>query len=328
MISLLVALATVACQPAAGTRPAAEDDRLLLATTVAPITDIVASIAGRHASVAGIVPEGTNSHTFEPRPSSVELLSTVDVLFANGLGLEEPTLELARENLPEGAELVELGDRVLETGEELYDFSFPRSEGRPNPHTWTHPGYAVAYAEVVAEVLARRDPENAASYSRNLDSFRELFQELDAAMREAFATVPEERRRLLTYHDSFAYFARDYEGWEVVGAIQVSDFSDPSPRRVAELIEQIRAEDVPAIFGSEVFPSEVLAQIAAETGAEYVDDLRDDDLPGSPGDAEHSLAGLLRFDFITITEALGGDATALRAFTPRPVSESDVDYPQ
>ena len=76
-------------------------------------------------------------------------------------------------------------------------------------------------------------------------------------MRTSFATIPP-RRILLTYHDAYAYFARDY-GWAVLGAIQVSDFEDPTPEEVAALIEQIRAQHVPAIFGSEVFPSPVLA---------------------------------------------------------------------
>ena len=138
---------------------------------------------------------------------------------------------------------------------------------------------------------------------------------MDAAVRSATETVAEEDRKLLTYHDSFPYFAREY-GWEVVGAIQPSDFAEPTPQEIVGLIEQIRAEDLPAIFGSEVFPSPVLEQIAAETGATYVDDLRDDDLPGEAGDPDHSYLGLMVFDFTTIVRALGGD--------PAPFEDVDV----
>ena len=134
-------------------------------------------------------------------------------------------------------------------------------------------------------------------------------------MRTSFATIPRAQRKLLTYHDAYAYFGRDY-GWDVIGAIQVSDFEEPTPKEVAGLIDQIRAEKVPAIFGSEVFPSPVLAQIGKEAGVEYVDVLRDDDLPGRPGDPEHSWIGLMHFDYVTMTEAMGGDATALKAFKP------------
>jgi ABC-type Zn uptake system ZnuABC Zn-binding protein ZnuA len=96
----------------------------------------------------------------------------------------------------------------------------------------------------------------------------------------------------------------------VIGAIQPSDFAEPTAQDVAGLIDQIREAEVPAIFGSEVFPSPVLEQIASETGAEYIDDLRDDDLPGENGDPDHSYLGLMVFDFRTFMGALGGDPSA------------------
>jgi ABC-type Zn uptake system ZnuABC Zn-binding protein ZnuA len=97
---------------------------------------------------------------------------------------------------------------------------------------------------------------------------------------------------------------------------------------VADLIEQIEAENVTAVFGSEVFPSPVLEQIANETGATYVDDLRDDDLPGAPGDPDHSWLGLMKFNFVTMTEALGGDASTLAEFEVRDVAPDNAEYPQ
>ncbi|HXF36487.1 MAG TPA: metal ABC transporter substrate-binding protein, partial [Actinomycetota bacterium] len=133
-------------------------------------------------------------------------------------------------------------------------------------------------------------------------------------------------RKLLTYHDSFPYFAREY-GWEIIGAIQPSDFSEPTPQEVARLIDQIRRAGVPAIFGSEVFPSPVLEQIARETGARYVDDLRDDDLPGEPGEPDHSYLGLMVFDYRTFMGALGGDASAFDRLDVRNVAgEGCADY--
>jgi ABC-type Zn uptake system ZnuABC Zn-binding protein ZnuA len=108
----------------------------------------------------------------------------------------------------------------------------------------------------------------------------------------------------------------------------VSDFEDPTPREVADLIEQVEAAGVPAIFGSEVFPSPVLEQIGEEADVEYVDVLRDDDLPGEPGDTEHSWLGLMLFDYITMVNALGGDATALEAVEVRNVAPDEATYPQ
>jgi ABC-type Zn uptake system ZnuABC Zn-binding protein ZnuA len=300
-------------------------DRVLVATTVAPITSIVANIVGDQADIVGIVPEGTNSHTFEPQPSVAELLSTADVLYLNGLQLEEPTRELAEADLADDAEIVELGEQTISEDDYRFDFSFPAERGKPNPHLWTNPPMALRYAEIVRDDMSARDPDNADYYAANYDAFAELIDELDAAMRESFATVP--ARKLLTYHDAYAYFADEYD-WEVIGAIQVSDFEDPTPREVADLIEQVEAADVPAIFGSEVFPSPVLEQIGREADVEYVDVLRDDDLPGAPGDAEHSWLGLMLFDYITMVNGLGGDASALEAVEVRNVAPDEASYPQ
>ncbi|MDP8927719.1 MAG: metal ABC transporter substrate-binding protein [Actinomycetota bacterium] len=319
-------LAACGASGSAQPSPPAEWDRLKIATTVSPITSLAASIAGDRADITGIVPEGTNSHTFEPKPSVAGLLSTSDVLYMNGLGLEEPTRALAEQNLKAGAEIVELGSAVLPDSEFVYDFSFPREEGRPNPHLWTDPPLARRYAEVIKDDLSKRDPANADYYQRNYEEFAQLVDQLDSAMRQAFSTIPAANRKVLTYHDSFAYFAKDY-GFQVIGAIQPANFEEPTPREVAELIEQVRREHVPAIFGSEVFPSPVLEQIGKETGVRYVDVLRDDDLPGAPGDPEHSWLGLMRFDYATITEALGGDASSLRALEIPSVPDT-ARYPQ
>jgi ABC-type Zn uptake system ZnuABC Zn-binding protein ZnuA len=305
----------------------ADDDRLRVVTTVAPITSIAANIIGDRAEIVGIVPEGMNSHTFEPPPSAAEVLSTADVVFINGLQLEEPTKALAEANLPDGAPLVELGDATISPEQYKYDFSFPESDGKPNPHLWTDPTLVKVYADIVRGTMSEVDPDGAATYDANYDAFAAVVDEFDGVVRTAFETVPPEQRKLVTYHDAYAYFADTY-GWTVIGAIQPADFGEPSPSEVVELIGQIEAEQVPAIFGSEVFPSPVLEQIGNETGATYIDVLRDDDLPGEPGDPDHSWLGLMRFNFITMTEALGGDASVLEAFEVRNVTTDDATYPQ
>ncbi|HVM19506.1 MAG TPA: metal ABC transporter substrate-binding protein, partial [Egibacteraceae bacterium] len=321
-------LALVACAQAASPADAqGGEDRLRVVATVAPVTSIVASVAGDRADVRGLIPEGADSHTYEPRPSAAAVVSAADVLYANGLELEGPVRDLADANMPAGAEVVELGSLAIEEDEYAYDFSFPRDAGRPNPHLWTNPRHGVEYARLVAADLSARDQGNASYYQANLAEFERAAERLDGAMRKSFATVPAADRKLLTYHDAYAYFARDY-GWEVIGAIQVSDFGDPSPKEVAALIEQVRAEGVPAIFGSEVFPSPVLEQIGREAGVEYVDVLRDDDLPANPAEPGHSWAGLIWFNYVTITEALGGDASPLRGLQIDDSSDDAAEFPQ
>ncbi len=324
--TFLVATLFMGCAKAeTNVSSSANKKRLQVATSVAPITSIAAAIAGEWAQVTGLVPEGVNSHTFEPPPSVVERVAKVEVVYLNGLQLEEPLRRLVETNLRDGAEVVSLGDQVLSEEDHIYDFSFPRSEGRPNPHLWTSPRYAIAYGHVIADDLSARDPDHAAEYEANLESFEAGINELDKAMRAGFATIPMTQRRLLTYHDAYAYFARDYD-FEIIGAIQPTSFTEPTPKQVATLIDQVRRLGVPAIFGSEVFPSPVLEQIGKEAGVRYVDELRDDDLPGSPGGPEHSLIGLLRFNYLTITQALGGDASALKALTLRATDKAA--YPQ
>jgi ABC-type Zn uptake system ZnuABC Zn-binding protein ZnuA len=307
--------------------PLPDGSRLRVATTVSPITSIVANVAGGAADITGLVPEGTNSHTFEPPPSAAAVLGRADVVFANGLGLEDPTADLATGNRPEGGVFCELGTAVLPPDEWIFDFSFPREGGKPNPHVWTDPVLARRYVALVADVLADRDPAHAEAYRANAAAFTARLDELDGALRTATATVPEGQRRLLTYHDAYAYWARDY-GWEVIGAIQPSSFEEPTPREVAELIDQVRSVGVPAIFGSEVFPSPVLAQIGREAGVRYVDELRDDDLPGDAGDPGHSYLGLLRFDYATVVASLGGDASALEALDVSDVAPDTAEYPR
>ena len=301
---------------------------LTIATTVAPITSIVANIVGgTDTIVAGIVPEGTNSHTFEPKPSDAKTLENADIIFTNGLALEEPTKDLALANLKDGANICELGTEVLPESDYIYDFSFPKEGGKPNPHLWTNPLMAKQYAQVVHDVLVRRDPANATTYDTNFAAFSAKVDALDAAMVTATATIPESQRKLVTYHDSFAYFAKQY-GYTVVGALQPSSFNEPTPKEIGDLINQVKTEDVKAIFGSEVFPSPILEQIGAETNVRYIDVLRDDDLIGEPGDAEHSWLGLMRFDFVTIVEALGGDASALKTLDVSDVARDTAVYPQ
>jgi ABC-type Zn uptake system ZnuABC Zn-binding protein ZnuA len=292
---------------------------------VSPITSIAANVVGDLADVTGVIPEGADSHTFEPPPGTAAVLSKADVVIVNGLKLEDPTKALAQANLKKGAEIVELGTNTITPDQYIFDFSFPKEGGKPNPHLWTNPPYAKEYARIVAETMERRDREQADGYKANYERFAAKVDELDEAMKKASATVP--RKELLTYHDAYAYFGVHF-GWKILGAIQVSNFEDPTPREVADLIKQVKAEKVPAIFGSEVFPSPVLAEIGKEAGVRYVDQLRDDDLPGGPGDPGHSWLGLMRFDYITMVKSLGGDGSALEAVTVVDTAPDHAHYPQ
>ncbi|HEY9891558.1 MAG TPA: metal ABC transporter substrate-binding protein [Candidatus Sericytochromatia bacterium] len=298
------------------TTPASDQkaqNKPLVVTTVAPLTNIVSNIAGDRVEVKGIIPEGTDSHTFEPRPSDADLLRQANLILVNGLNLESPTKKLANASKPKDTKIYELGNNTITKDQWMFDFSFPKEKGDPNPHLWVNPKYADAYAKLAAEQLTALDPAGKDYYATNLKNYLQRLDELDKATRAVVATIPATNRKLLTYHDSWAYWAREY-GFEVIGAIQPSDFKEPSAKDLAKLTDQIRKTDVPAIFGSEVYPSKVAEQIAREAKVKIAN-TADDELPGKDGAAnamenknpEHTYIGMMVNNLRIIAENLGGN---------------------
>ncbi len=281
-------------------------------------------------------------------------LAEADLIFLNGMHLDETTLKLAEANLKDGAELIELAVAVAGPDELLYGIEHHHGhgedeghddeddehghaeeddhedaddehghadeddhegeEGEPDPHLLLDPNFAIRYAKVVFVRLADRDPDNRDYYESNFNEYTARLLALDEAIQVTTATIPESNRRLLTYHDSFGYFAIRY-GYTVIGAIQPNDTSQPSAQEVAALIDQLLDEGVPAIFGSAQFPADVIDQIASETGA-TVGTLLDEDLPGEPGDPEHTYIGMMVENLRTLATTLGGD--------PSPMDEVDI----
>ena len=226
-IGLAAGLLLAGCGSSDDSAQGGNGDKLLVATTVSPITSIAANIGGDLVDVEGIVPEGTNSHTFEPDPSVAGLLSDADLILVNGLKLEDPTLELAEANKRTETEIVEVGTTVLPESEYIYDFSFPKEEGKPNPHLWTDPVLASEYAAVMPRQFSELDPANAATTTRTCKAFLAKTTALADALEADQASVPG-GIKLLTYHDAYAYFGKDY-GWDVIGAIQPQQLRRPDP---------------------------------------------------------------------------------------------------
>ncbi len=291
--------------------PTAETKSLVV-TTVAPLTNIISNIAGDRLQVKGIVPEGTDSHTFEPRPSDAELFPNAKLVLVNGLNLENPTQKLAKSAKPKDTKIYELGNQTITEKDWIFDFSFPQDKGDPNPHLWVNPKYAQAYAKLTAQYLTELDPAGKDYYAANLKNYLQRLDELDKVTKAVVASIPPQNRKLLTYHDSWAYWAREY-GFEVIGAIQPSDFNEPSAQDIAKLVDQIRQENVKAIFGSEVYPSEVIEQISRETQVK-TSNTADDDLPGDGSanamentNPEHTYIGMMANNLRILATNLGGD---------------------
>ena len=212
-------------------------------------------------------------------------------------------------------QILKLGDTTITPDQYIFDFSFPEEANDPNPHLWLNVPYAMNFANLTRDKLIEMDPANIDYYTENTVRYITKLKQLDEGIMKAVQTVPEENRKLLTYHDSWAYFAPRYD-MVVIGAIQPSDFGQPTPREVASLIDQIEAENVPAIFGSEVFPTEVVDQIANEANVQIVGTLSDDDLPGDAGDPQNSYVGMMLENMKNMLVPLGGNVSALSNVNP------------
>ena len=296
---------------------ATSTEKLNVVTSVSPISNIVKNVAGEKITLNGLVPEGVNSHTFELVPSDVVKVNDADLVIIDGLGLEvnvENVVDQAQNTNPD-LQILKLGDNTITPDQYVFDFSFPVEAGDPNPHLWLNVLYAMKFANLTRDKLTEMDPANADYYNENTNRYITKLRQLDEGIINAVQTVPEENRKLLTYHDSWAYFAPKY-GMVVIGAIQPSDFGEPTPREVASLIDQIKAENVPAIFGSEVFPTEVVDQIANEANVQIVGTLSDDDLPGDPGDSHNTYVGMMLENMENMLVPLGGNVSALSNVDP------------
>jgi ABC-type Zn uptake system ZnuABC Zn-binding protein ZnuA len=299
---------------------AAGGEKLLnVVTSVAPITNIVQNIGGDKINLIGLVPQGINSHTFELIPSDTIKINDADLVIIDGLNLETNIEKIAKNVIsktPNNIQLLKLGDKTISKQDWIFDFSFPKEKGDPNPHLWLNVEYAIKFANLTRDKLIEMDPSNSQYYSENSNKYTQLLKQLDEGIKKSVETIPLKNRKLLTYHDSWAYFAPRY-GMTVIGAIQATDFSDPSPKDIADLIDQVRIEKVPAIFASEVFPTNIVDQIAKEGNVSIVETLSDDNLPGNPGDNNHSYVGMMLENMKNMIIPLGGNIDALTEINPQ-----------
>jgi ABC-type Zn uptake system ZnuABC Zn-binding protein ZnuA len=293
---------------------------LKVTATVSPLADLVAQVGGDRVTVRSLVPPGADAHTYSPRPRDAMRLEEADLYVGIGLALNDSAVRLARANLRPDARLVLLGEERLDAASLVFDHpagdrtDLPVDAAGlgPNPHVWTSLVNARELVSGIVEVLAERDPDGREHYAQRGDVLIAAIDALIVRIDAAVATIAPADRVLVTYHDAWAYFARDH-GLDYAIAVQGGDYSDPSAAGVRSLIDQVRALGVRAVFGSRVFPSAVLEVIAAESGATYVPGLSDDALPGEPGDPEHTYLELMRQNAVIIVEGLGGDASGLLA---------------
>jgi ABC-type Zn uptake system ZnuABC Zn-binding protein ZnuA len=261
-------------------------------TSIELFADLIHQVAGERAQVTALVPAGADPHTYEPVPSKVVDVSEADLVLINGVGLEETLMDVIKNNVGSGVPVIEMsaGLPVLEAG----------SEGTGNPHLWLNVRNAMHYVEVARDALIQVDPQGEAEYRANAQKYLAELEDLDRQVEHSIASIPAERRKLVTFHDAFPYLADRY-GLELVGVVIRSPGQEPSAGEVADLTTTIRADDVPAVFKEPQFNARVL-ELAAKDASVQVCSLYSDAF----GDGVDSYVKLMQFDASELVRCLGG----------------------
>ena len=298
--------------------------KLTVVATTTIIADLARNVAGDTASVTSLLGPGVDPHTFQPAPRDSQILAGADLILENGLGYEE-WLDQVIQNSGTKARRVVVSKgvtprRAAQAGE-VHDAAafkaeddesdhmdqvtlLPGQQDAYDPHMWLDVQAALKYVENTRDALAQYDIRNAAAYRANAQPYLAQLKDLDAYLAQQAASLPPERRKLVTNHDTFGYFAGRY-GFEVVGTVipSVSAEAQPSAQDVARLVDAVKAQKVPAVFAESTVNPRLAEQIARDAGVKVVTTLYTDSLSeaGKPAD---TYLKMMRFNIDEIVKAL------------------------
>jgi len=245
-----------------------ESDELIILASSNIIGDVVQNIAGDSQTINVLVPKGGNPHNYEPSPRDMALVEEADLIFVNGFDLEETLLEVL-EQVSTG-KIVEVSSTIEPIGfededehdhhdaedhDDDHDHHDAEEEEEhhhhhdQDPHTWTSPLNVIQWTSVITQALADLDPDNAAAYKANAESYKEELETLDSYIKAEVAAIDPEDKLIVSDHSVFGYFAKDY-GFETMGALlpSFSTNSEISARDLSELIELVEEHHIKAIF--------------------------------------------------------------------------------
>jgi len=296
---LLMALSAGACGGAPNASATAPNDTYRVITTTSVFADLAKMALGDAAYIESIVPAGIDVHTFQPSPSDVEKIQSADLIIANGLGLDGWIGSLIEASGKGDVDTLLLSGGLDQESGWVY-LSNAETSGALDPHIWLDPKGGILYVQRIADRVSRDAPDLATriavSSAYGVNSIAAVDQDLAAE----FAAIELSRRKIVTMHDAFGYFARAYD-IEIVGVAVAAPGQDPSAQEIRALIDAIRAAGVTALFSEVQLPSKVLDQIAAETGTTVLQDLYSDALGAAPAD---SYLGLMRMNADAILGAM------------------------
>jgi len=257
---------------------AIQEERNDLVKVVASTTlvgDVVHQVGGDRIDLTVLYPVGADPHTFEPRPQDAAAITDAQIIFLNGLELEhslEPLIESNASGLiieiSDGVEVlpfsaVEFTETSLEDGDD---------HGNGDPHVWMDPNLVKVWVKNITQALSEGDPDNITYYEENAASYIGELDALDQWIQEKVSAIPAEKRKIVTDHESFGYFADRY-GFEIVGLIvsSLSTSASPSALDLAALQDTIKELNIPAIFIDATVNPALSEQIAADTGVKLIE---------------------------------------------------------
>jgi zinc/manganese transport system substrate-binding protein len=277
---------------------------LTVVATTTHVADLVQNVGGRRVEVHGILDTNADPHDYEPRPSDVGAIGDAPVVFKSGGDIDGWLDELI-ENAG--------GDpRVLSLIGSIHTIAGKEEDG-VDPHWWENPRNAIRAVAVIRDALIEADPSGKEVYSRNAASYLRRLEALDREIADCMRRVPVDKRKLVTTHDALGYFAERYDV-EVVGALlpSLSTQAQPSARDIDELVDQIREEDVEAIFPETALNERLESAVSREAGAQVGGQLWADAL-GPEGSGAETYLDAMRRNADTMAEGMSGGAVTCSA---------------
>jgi zinc/manganese transport system substrate-binding protein len=291
VFTALVASAVVGCSTGTGSDRAGID----VVVTTSIWADVARQVVGEDGTVTTVIPIGADAHDYTPSPRQVADLTNADLVLANGLGLEQGFGDVLESAAADGANIVELAPL-------LDPVPFP-DRGDLDPHVWFDPGRVADAANLIAENLTALD--DSVDWQARADAYSADLDNADAEITDVLATVAPATRKLVTNHDVLGYFAARYD-FEVIGVVIPggSTLGDPSSAELADLVDVIVSEGVPAIFAETSHTTALAESIAAEVGREVEVVVLGTESLGEPGSETGTLIGMLRSNARLIADAL------------------------
>jgi manganese/zinc/iron transport system substrate-binding protein len=280
-----------------------ENGKLNIVTTTTMITDLVENIGGEYVNVLGLMGSGVDPHLYKASEGDVTKLVNADIIFYNGLHLEGKLVEVFEKMGSRTKTPIALADN-LDTSTLIGSDYFASNY---DPHVWFNIEYFKQFTEKVTEVLSEKDPVNASHYSDNNKEYLAKLNTLQSKIKNIIETLPEENRILVTAHDAFNYFGKNY-GFEVVGLQGLSTATEAGVQDVQNLAAFIIEKKVKAIFVESSVPKRTIEALEAAVkskghqvvigGTLYSDAL------GNAGTAEGTYIGMFEYNVKTIVNAL------------------------